>query len=840
MKKIELLSPVGDFECLKAAVQNGADSVYFGAANFNARASATNFDLTNLKEAISYAKLRGVNTHLTLNTLIKDTEFEDAVLLAKKAYEFGIDAIIVQDLGLARFLIKNFPDLPIHASTQMTIHNLEGALEAQKLGFKRVVLSRELSLEEIQYICANTNIEIETFIHGALCISYSGQCLFSSMIGARSGNRGKCAGPCRLPYELLGTYETKGTDEAKRNIPIASKGYLLSTKDLCGLEFLPKLIDAGVMCFKIEGRMKTPEYVATVTRIYRKYIDLALSDKPYIIDKKDVKDLMQVFNRGGFSTGHLDSKANTSLVFPERPNNMGIYIGNIANLKPNKGHVFINLTDDISIGDTIEFEKESTKYTVSELMIRSKNITTGFKKQLVEVGRMKGNLHIGDKVYKTNSKELSTFAYSSYQEEHKKVDLTACITLKKNSPVLLNVSTLSNTNPIFDNISVSLSSDTLPVEAKSQPLDKDRVISQLNKTKDTIFTFKDIDVILDDNLFLPSIKVLNELRRNALGEILLIANSRILRNAPTSLNLNETISDKDNNPEGTNTSCSISNDIVTNSNSKKEISVLLNILDENKNYKELKNVDNVYIPLKYFGNKKYENIIKNICENFNAYIYLPTIIKSNYTNLLHNVIDNSIETFKVSGFVISNISNGDFIYQMKNKYKDRFKFIGNYTLNIYNNKSIQEWKNFGINKLTISPELDKSTIDDILDNFSVKQELIVYGRTPLMSMNYCLLGKTNKCYPTCGTQCKNNTKYYLKDRLGFLFPIIPDSIQTVSTLYNSKITSICAKDFANASSYRIDLLDETIENINNIVNIVLSGGRLEGKDYTNGNLNRVI
>ena len=838
MKKIELLSPVGDFECLKAAVQNGADSVYFGAANFNARASATNFDLTNLKEAISYAKLRGVNTHLTLNTLIKDTEFEDAVLLAKKAYEFGIDAIIVQDLGLARFLIENFPDLPIHASTQMTIHNLEGALEAQKLGFKRVVLSRELSLEEIQYICANTNVEIETFIHGALCISYSGQCLFSSMIGARSGNRGKCAGPCRLPYELLGTCETKGTDEAKRNVPIASKGYLLSTKDLCGLEFLPKLIDAGVMCFKIEGRMKTPEYVATVTRIYRKYIDLTLSDKPYVIDKKDVKDLMQVFNRGGFSTGHLDSKANTSLVFPEKSNNMGIYIGNIANLKPNKGHVFINLTDDISIGDTIEFEKESTKYTVSELMIRSKNITTGFKKQLVEVGRMKGNLHIGDKVYKTNSKELSTFAYSSYQEEHKKVDLTACITLKKNSPVLLNVSTLSNTNPLFDNISVSLSSDTLPVEAKSQPLDKDRVISQLNKTKDTIFTFKDIDVILDDNLFLPSIKVLNELRRNALDEILLIANSRILRNSPTSLNLNETINNK--NINGNNVSCNDANGIVTSSNSKKEISVLLNILDENKNYNELRNVDNVYIPLKYFGNKKYENIIKNICENFNAYIYLPTIIKSNYTNLLHNVIDNSIETFKVSGFVVSNISNGDFIHQMKNKYKDRFKFIGNYTLNIYNNKSIQEWKDLGINKLTISPELDKSTIDDILNNSSVKQELIVYGRTPLMSMNYCLLGKTNKCYPTCGTQCKNNTKYYLKDRLGFLFPIIPDSIQTVSTLYNSKITSVCAKDFDNASYYRIDLLDETIDNINNIVNTILSGGRLEGKDYTNGNLNREI
>lgn len=851
MKKIELLSPVGDFECLKAAVQNGADSVYFGAANFNARASATNFDLTNLKEAISYAKLRGVNTHLTLNTLIKDTEFEDAVLLAKKAYEFGIDAIIVQDLGLARFLIKNFPDLPIHASTQMTIHNLEGALEAQKLGFKRVVLSRELSLEEIQYICANTNIEIETFIHGALCISYSGQCLFSSMIGGRSGNRGKCAGPCRLPYEAIATFSDasstlnashKKLNSTLGNTSIASKGYLLSTKDLCGLEFLPKLIDAGVMCFKIEGRMKTPEYVATVTRIYRKYIDLALSDKPYVIDKKDIKDLMQVFNRGGFSTGHLDSKANTSLVFPEKPNNMGIYIGNIANLKPNKGHVFINLTDDVSIGDTIEFEKESTKYTVSELMIKNKNITTGFKKQLVEVGRMKGNLHIGDKVYKTNSKELSTFAHLSYQEEHKKVDLTACITLKKNSPVLLNVSTLSNTNPIFDDISVSLSSDILPVEAKSQPLDKDRVISQLNKTKDTIFTFKDIDVVLDDNLFLPSIKVLNELRRNALDEILLIANSRILRKSPILPKFSNAVAR--NNIEEDNVSINVtdnfSNNIATNSNIKKEISVLLNILDENNNYNDLKNVDNVYIPLKYFGNKKYENTIKNICENFNAYIYLPTIIKSNYTNLLHNVIDNSIETFKVSGFVVSNISNGDFIHQMKSKYNDRFKFIGNYTLNIYNNKSIQEWKELGINRLTISPELDKTTIDTILSNSSVDQELIVYGRTPLMSMNYCLLGKTNKCYPTCGTQCKSNSKYYLKDRLGFLFPIIPDSIQTVSTLYNSKITSICAKDFANVASYRIDLLDETIDNINNIVNAVLAGSRLEGKDYTNGNLNREI
>ena len=237
---IDLLAPVGDFECLKAAVQNGANSVYFGADLFSARAFAHNFDMDELKQAIEYAKIRGVKTNLTLNILLKDSEFDSAIKLALKAYEFGIDAIIVQDLGLAMKLIKILPDLPIHASTQMTIHNLNGALKLQELGFKRIVLARELSMNEITHICKKTNIEIECFIHGALCVSYSGQCLFSSMLGGRSGNRGKCAGPCRLSYDLL---------ENNKKI---NSGYLLSTKDLCGLDYIPDMIEAGVHCLKIE------------------------------------------------------------------------------------------------------------------------------------------------------------------------------------------------------------------------------------------------------------------------------------------------------------------------------------------------------------------------------------------------------------------------------------------------------------------------------------------------------------------------------------------------------------------------------------------------------------
>lgn len=641
-------------------------------------------------------------------------------------------------------------------------------------------------------------------------------------------------GPCRLPYKIIANNpkETEQIFKLDNNLPqtnlpikhsetnISDTSYLLSTRDLCALELLPKLINAGVMCFKIEGRMKTPEYVATVTRIYRKYIDLALSNKPYIIDKKDIEDLMQVFNRGNFSSGHLAASANKNLVFPDKPNHMGIYVGNISNIKPNKSHVFINLINSLSLGDTIEFEKENTKYTVSELMLKGKNVQTASSKQLIEIGRMKGNLHIGDKVYRINSKELSKFAKLSYQEEHKKIPLNGLITLKKNEPITFEVSTTKNINPLFENIKVSFSSNVVPIEAKSKPIDKQRIISQLNKTNDTIFTFETINVELDNNLFLPSIKVLNELRRNVLEEIYLEANERLLRKSPTLTEIKIEGKQKKKQVE-------------------KQVSVLLNILKENENYENLQNINKIYIPLKYFSSKKYENIIKNISNKFDTYIYLPTIIKGNYKNLLDYLIDNSIDNFSIKGFVISNLANGIFIEKMKEKYGNRFNFIGNYTLNIYNNETIKEWESLGINKLTISPELDFKTIQTIANKSSIDQELIVYGRCPLMTMNYCLLGKTNKCYPTCKAYCKENKEYYLKDRLGFNFRIIPDSIQTVSTIYNSKITSIDSSLF-NISSYRIDILDETIEQINQITNIVLSGKRLEGKDYTNGNLNREI
>lgn len=833
---IELLSPVGDFECLQAAVQNGADSVYFGSNFFSARAFANNFDLNELKQAIQYAKIRGVKTNLTLNTLIKDNEFEDALNLAKNAYEFGIDAIIVQDLGLATKLIELFPDLPIHASTQMTIHNLNGALQLQDLGFKRVVLSRELSMNEIDYICKNTNLEIECFVHGALCISYSGQCLFSSMIGGRSGNRGKCAQPCRLPYELI------------ENDKKIDSGYLLSTRDLCALDFIPSFIKAGVHCLKIEGRMKSPEYVATVTRIYRKYIDLAYSSNPYVVDENDKKDLLQVFNRGMSSSGHLSNSPNKELVFKDKPNNMGLFLGKVQNYNANKGLIKLKLNETIHIGDTISLENESGIYTISELMENNKNLTDTYIGQTVTIGRMKGNISFNDKVYKISSKALSTYAKNSYKKENKKISLSCKVVVKKNQPISIAISS-ANKLPLYKDLNIVYKIDELTIDAKNKPLDKDSIIKQISKTTSTPYLFKHIDIDLDDNLFLPKLSSLNELRRKALEQVEDFAVSRCYRkfNETTLSNLNfsnsmssdctNSLSEKsetlNNMRTNLNNNFGLSNSLVP------KISLLLNNLNLNYDYSKLKGLTNIYIPLKYFTNKKYENILNLLSKKFDIYIYLPTIIKGNYKNLFYANAENSVKKYSIKGFVVSNIGNIPMLYDLFEDLDKYFKLVANYTFNVFNNNTVLELKKLGISKFTISPELDKFAINNLCNYRYLEKELIVYGRVPLLNTNYCLLGKSNKCFPECNSKCVSDNSYYLKDRLNMKFPIVPDNIQTVTTIFNSKILSISYKDFS-VNSVRIDILDENIETINNIINIVNSKERLEGKEFTNGNLNREI
>lgn len=809
---IELLSPVGDFDCLKAAVQSGADAVYFGGDMFNARRYATNFDKETLKEAIRYAKLRNVKVHFALNTLIKNNEFQDAIDLANYVYSLGVDAIIVQDFGLANYLIKNFPDLDIHASTQMTTHNLDGVLELQNLGFKRVVLSRELSLREIEYICNNSSIEIETFVHGALCISYSGQCLFSSSIGARSGNRGKCAQPCRLPYELL------EEDSSTKTMSVIDKGYLLSPKDLCGLQYIPDLIKAGVTSLKIEGRMKTPTYVATVTSIYKKYINLAYSDEPYIVDKRDISSLMQVFNRGGFSDGNFLSDPNTSYVYKAKPNNMGLYSGNVSFFDLKKGLVTFKTLESLQVGDKVSTENEEHSYTISELMKDGNNINKAEPGQVITIGRIKGNITLGDKVYKLTNSTSVKKVNGFINKENIKIPLTAHMKIRKNCPISLEVTSCDKEDGNYFSMSVSRTSSTCPIEAINNPISPERIKEQIIKTTNTPFEFKHITIDMDDNSYIPKISSINQLRRDCINSLMNQAIKRFERKQK-----------------------SVDNDIIDSHpilNVKKSlpgISLLLNTIDNSEDYSKLIDVDNVYIPFKYFTDKEYEETIHTISNKAKLYVYMPVIIKDNYRNVILNHFDNIINNYKVQGIVISNISS---IHYLKS-YLSKLEIIANFNFNVFNNYTIDELKKLGISKVTLSPELDKNSLKELASKSTLSTEILVYGKLPLMNTGYCLLGSSNKCYPTCKMNCRNDSRFFLNDRLNMKFRVIPDNLQTITTIYNSKITSINYSG-VNVDSIRVSIIDRTVKEINEIVKRVKNNDPFSGKEYTKGNYNKYV
>lgn len=792
--KVELLSPAGNFESMISAIQNGADAVYFGANRLNARANSKNFDNEELKNAIEYAKLRNVKTHMTLNILIKNDEFEEAIELVKYVYELGLDAVIIQDLGLARVIIDNFPGLEVHASTQCSIYNLEGVNELTKYGFNRVVLARELSIPEISNISKNTDTEIEVFIHGALCISYSGQCLMSSIIGQRSGNRGKCAGPCRMEYDLINKEKEKVVDS----------GYLLSSKDVCTLDILPNLIEAGVKSFKIEGRMKSPEYVGIVTSIYRKYIELYYSDSEYIVDEKDRKMLLQVFNRGGFSTGYINGKLGKDMMYTHKASHMGIEIGKVLEYHKSKGYVKVKLLDNISLGDSIVIKDDSCK--ISELMYGNNNTKTASKNEVVTIGRIHGNIEIGNSVFKTVDLGLQKSIERKNTFENIKRDMQVFMQLKENEFAVLK---LIDTQT---NISVEVLSENKIEKAMKTATTKERIIEQLEKTGNSVFQIENIDIDMNEELYIP-ISMINELRRNAIEELEKKIKEIFIRKPS---NLNNKYLNLISKSEETRT--------------VKNVTVFFRNINLDIEYDKLKDIDNVYIHVKEFLKDENTKIIDLMVEKFNVYVYLPNITKGNYIKLFEKNLKNILEK-NIDGVVISNISQLN-ILKENGVDISKLKIIANYTMNCINNVTIRELEKLNIYKVIMSPEFSKDVINNMSGN--VERELIVYGRTLLMTSEYCPIGTYIKCEGTC-----QKGKYILKDRLGYEFPIYTDRINCNSLLYNSKITSLSYKGI-NVDSICIDILDESFEQIQDIVNVYKMGDKYEGKDYTNSNINKEI
>ena len=477
---IELLSPVGNKDCLMAAINSGCDAVYLSGINFGARSFAGNFDKQEMVNAISTCHLYGVKVYVTVNTLIYDSEVDRFIKYIDFLHRNNVDAVIMQDIGMIDLVRKTYPNLIIHASTQVNIHNLETVKLLEELGVKRVVLARETPINLIKEIKENTNIEIEVFIHGALCISYSGECLFSAMIGNRSGNRGTCAQSCRQKYSL--EIDNKIVEKDK---------YLLSTKDLNTLEYIDKLIDIGVDSLKIEGRMKSPEYVYLITSVYRKVIDNYRLTKKLNIDKYDILNFKKVFNRE-FTKGFIFNEENNNYTNTFRPNHLGIKIGSVIEYK--KGYAKILLDEDLNINDGIRIiGKNDVGMIVTKIDTLSNNIIR------LNIDKV----DIGDIVLKTTDynylKELKKHITSN-----KKIKIDGLCIIKKGEKIKLIITDGSN--------EVECISDYIVEESIKCETKEEEIINQLNKLGNSIYNFNNLEIKKDNKVFIPKI-VLNELRR---------------------------------------------------------------------------------------------------------------------------------------------------------------------------------------------------------------------------------------------------------------------------------------------------------------------------------------
>lgn len=776
--KPELLAPVGSMESLIAAVQNGCDAVYLGGKSFSARAFAPNFTESEIKQALNYAHFFGVRVYITVNTLYKDDELEKLLEYVMRLYHSGVDAIILQDIGVSRLIKKQFPDLEIHASTQMTIHNSEGAQKLKKWGFNRVVLARELTLDEIKEIVAKSSIEVETFIHGALCVCYSGQCLMSSMIGGRSGNRGRCAQPCRLPYRLI--------DLNDRTIITPEPKYLLSPKDICTIEILPLLINSGISSFKIEGRMKRPEYTAIVTRIYRKYLNYAYENSDdYLVNPQDIRDLAQIFNRGGFSEGYYKKQQGSLPMSYQRPKNWGIKIGEVISYDQKKNLCSIKLYDNLEIGDGIEIWTNQTYHPGTIVHSAKKH------KDMITLP-IKGRINKGDKVYRTSQKSLLDELKKTYQNCEKKIAINGKIFLHPGEPMTLE---LWDDRDNF----VKFISDDLIERAKNQPLTKNKIREQISKTGDFLFRLDQLEIDMTEDVFLP-ISKLNTYRRAALTELKRKRISAFRRShSKKDLSLKKLIKQID---------C-VSQ--ITNSSKKPELVAYL----KGKQFDPVKfiqhGVKTVYINLEFLTTDKIDKL-KNLGSR--VFAVLPRIARNKEMGWIKEKIA-ELEQTSLEGFLVSNLGELELVLNIEKQIKI------DYPINTFNRLTLAEWENLRITGVTLSPELNLHELAQLAQWVNIQKEIIIYGNLPLMVSEYCPINFLKK---DNNFSCHKN-KYGLLDRKNIVFPIIPDCRLCRVEILNSQplfmldqLDKLLSKKF---DILRMDLTIEREEDALELVDMVL-------------------
>ncbi len=781
--KPEILAPAGSMDALKAAIYAGADAVYLAGTKFGARAYADNFDESALIEAIKYSHIYGVKVYLTVNTLFRNDEIDELYDYILPYYEAGLDAVIVQDFGVLYYLHRYFPDLPIHASTQMTITCEYAYSVLKQYGVSRIVPARELNIEEIRQLKNGTETpEVEVFVQGALCYCYSGQCLMSSMLGGRSGNRGRCAQTCRLPYRV---YDSQGN---KLN---TEGDYVLSPKDLCGLEMVPSLIEAGVDSFKIEGRMKKPEYVAACVRAYRKAVD-AWFDGSFSssLIQRYREEMAEVFNRGGFTKGYFEQKNGKDMMSVSNPGNVGVTIGRIEEIKKNQ--ITVKLQKDISKGDILFLEdnissihshKQESNQQMTGITLTSNVEGRAGNNVILNTPRSKNirRNQIVRRMYKASlMNELGQFSI-----EERPIPIHGRVVLKEGLPAAITLScevggkqyTIKHNGGLVE-------------KASSKPICAETVRNKIEKTGNTRYYFQTLDIDLSDHIFI-SVKALKDLRRDAIA---------MLEEAVISEKSRTVVTKK-------------REDFLEKENfQKKQVDTCV-IVSKEEQYHQIRKdgrIQFIYLDLQYL---KKDVIIDIISNDPHCYVVLPPILRGYALQELHALWD--VIKQCAAGIMVRNI---DELAYLKRKGYDG-EIVTDYSLYVMNDyAAVFVKEQFPEARLTLPVELNRREWNQ-LKYKEHNTEVIVYSYQQLMVSTQCLQNTLLQCD-------HGNREYLMKDRYQKTFFSTNICKYCYSLIYNGLPTvlyDVVNNDSDESITKRLHFTKETAEEIKEVLHAYFEG-----------------
>ena len=788
LQKLELLAPAGSWEALEAAVNAGADAVYMGGKSFGARAYASNFDKEEMAKAVYFAHMHHVRIYITVNTLVDDSELEELADYLMFLNNVGVDGIIVQDLGVIRLARKIVPELPLHASTQMTITNSSGVDFAVAAGMERSVLARELSLKEIEAACSR-GTEIETFIHGALCVCYSGQCLMSSLIGGRSGNRGRCAQPCRLPYRLL---NSKGDDMLEGK---DAGQYLLSPKDMNTLEILPQLIESGVVSYKIEGRMKRPEYVAIVVDAYRRAMDSYLAGD-YSVPAEDFANIEQIFNRD-FTTAYMVNRPGREMMSDRRPNNRGVLVGRVLKLDKQRNKAVIKLDKELHLGDGLEFWVTvggRVGTTVTEMLSKGESVSSAAYGEQVTIDVPKG-VRLNDRVFRTLDSKLMSYAQQFFGPDAKKrIAVDAVVTAHVGQPMTV---TLTDED---GNVGYG-ETDFIVEEARKRALDYAVVHKQLDRMGTTEYFLNSLNVELDDNVMVP-MSEMNEARRMACEAL---DAARLEAFAPARKPVHKH-----------------NESFVPNAKKRTHDGAVLTVHCDSLgkvNAALQAGAERIlfggdcftHIPLSDEDYRKATNMVRKAGRQL-AFA-TPRIVKEAQLKYFDRL------------FALWSELEPDFVYISNNglwsiAVKHGLKPVADMSLNIFNYQSLEFWKEQGAVGAVISSEMTMGQVEHLASVSPVPIECMIQGRLEMMVSEYCVggsfLGDLHK--GACKFNCSESL--FLEDRKDAKFPIATDQF--------------CRMHVLNAHELSMTA------NVQLMAEIGVSSLRIDGRNYDEQRLGELI